>query len=220
MTERDEKKTVCVYSSSSDAVEHKYLELASETGRLMGENNYDLVYGGGNVGLMGKLASAAQKAGSKVIGVIPEQLMGFNIEFSDSDELIITKTMHERKALMIKRADAFIALPGGFGTLEEWFEVVTQKQLGYHKKAIVLINAYGFYDKLLEFLKQIFSSKFAKLDYQKLYKVCMNPSESIKMLEEYEYEPIPRKWFKNLVENQKEIDEVKGSSVFDQRSCD
>lgn len=144
--------TLCVYCGSRVGSEQAYASAASEVGRLIGEQGWGLVYGGGNVGLMGILADAALVAGAHVTGVIPRSLMAREVGHAGLQTLHVVDTMHERKQLMAENADAFLALPGGIGTLEELYEVWTWRQLGYHAKPIGLLNVAGYYDTLLSFM--------------------------------------------------------------------
>jgi len=141
-------KRVCVFCGSSDGARSSYREAAAMLGRVLGARRIGVVYGGGNIGLMGALADAALGAGGEVIGVIPEHLVNKELAHRGVD-LRIVHSMHERKALMADLADAFIALPGGYGTLEEFCEVLTWSQLGLHAKPCGLLNVDGYYDSLL-----------------------------------------------------------------------
>lgn len=145
-------RRVAVYCGSSGGVGNHYLDSARETGTYLAEHGIDVVYGGGRVGMMGAVASAALAAGGKVYGVIPERLKTREIAHDGLTELFVVDGMHPRKTMMASMADAFIALPGGWGTLEEIFEVVTWTQLNYHKKPVGLLNVRGYYDHLVAFL--------------------------------------------------------------------
>ena len=144
--------SICVFCGSSLGRRPEFREAAESLGREIGQRNLTLVYGGGDVGLMGAVARTALDAGGSVIGVIPESLVDQEIPFDNQAELRVVGNMHERKATMAELSDAFIALPGGFGTLEEFFEVITWLQLGIHSKPCGLMNVNNYYDKLLEFL--------------------------------------------------------------------
>jgi len=152
--------SVCVYCSSSNAIDDVYPPAAETLGRQIGRRGHALVYGGGAVGLMGVLARAAREAGAPVTGVIPSKLQAREGISSDPDELIVTDTMRERKRIMYQKADAFVALPGGYGTLEEFMEVLTLKQLGYHDHPIVLLNVDGFFDTLLSYFEELREGQF------------------------------------------------------------
>ena len=144
--------TVAVFCASADGVNPIYRRQAEELGRALAQRNIGLVYGGAKVGLMRAVADAALSAGGHVVGVIPEVLVDLEVAHQGLSELHVTSTMHTRKALMGQRSDAFIILPGGFGTFEELFEVLAWQTLKLHSKPIVLLNTLGFYDKLLDFL--------------------------------------------------------------------
>jgi len=189
------KKKICIYCSSSDAVDNKYFELAQRTAKLMVEKNYDLVYGGANVGIMRSIAENVKIAGGKVIGVMPERIHSKGLGFKDSDDFFVTKDMHERKAKMAELADAFIALPGGFGTIEELVEVITHKQLNYHTKPIVIINYDNFYSNLVNLFEDFYIHKFSKEVYRKLYYIADNEISAIEYIENYEPIVLDNKWF-------------------------
>ena len=145
-------KRLCVYCGSRPGTEPAYAEAARQVGAWIGQQGWQLVYGGGRAGLMGIVADAALAAGAPVIGVIPRSLMDREHGHAGLTELHVVDTMHQRKTLMAERADAFLALPGGIGTFEELFEVWTWRQLGYHDKPIGLLNVDGYYDPLLGFI--------------------------------------------------------------------
>jgi uncharacterized protein (TIGR00730 family) len=144
--------TLCVYCGSRHGARPAYTEAARALGRALGEHGFQLVYGGGKVGLMGEVADAALAAGARVVGVIPESLERREVGHTGLDELHVVPTMHLRKQMMAERAHAFVALPGGIGTLEELYEVWTWRQLGYHDQPIGLLNVEGYYDELLRFM--------------------------------------------------------------------
>jgi uncharacterized protein (TIGR00730 family) len=145
--------SVAVYCGSRFGDRPAYAQAASVLGRLIAETGGSLVYGGGRVGLMGAVAGAALGAGARVVGVIPQALMDREVGHTGLTELHVVQTMHERKQRMAERADAFIALPGGIGTLEEIYEVWSWQQLGYHDKPVGLLNVEGYYDALLDFMR-------------------------------------------------------------------
>lgn len=145
-------KSVAVYCGSSAGTNEIYTQQAHEMGRVLAERNMTLVYGGGRVGLMGTVADSVMQHGGKAIGVIPDFLANKELAHNGLTELHIVKTMHERKLLMADLAEGFVAMPGGYGTLEELFEVLTWGQLGLHRKAIGLLNVEGYYDHLLRAL--------------------------------------------------------------------
>ena len=144
--------SICVYLGSRPGDNPRFAQAAMAVGRWIGERRGQLVYGGGRSGLMGTVAEATRLAGGRVLGVIPQALVDKELANQQCDELHIVKNMHERKAMMAERCDAFVALPGGIGTFEELFEVWTWRQLGYHDKPLGLLNVDGYYDGLLAFL--------------------------------------------------------------------
>ncbi|GAB2473326.1 TIGR00730 family Rossman fold protein [Comamonas humi] len=146
--------SICVYCGSRPGNDPLYAQAAQAVGHWIGQHGGQLVYGGGKTGLMGTVAHAAREAGGRVVGIIPQALVDKELANELCDELHVVGTMHERKALMAERSDAFVALPGGIGTFEELFEVWTWRQLGYHDKPIGLLNAGGYYDSMLQFLQQ------------------------------------------------------------------
>ena len=152
--------SVCVYCGSRAGVDAAYAEAARATGQWIGSHGGQLVYGGGRNGLMGIVAQATQEAGGRVVGIIPKALVDKEQANRHCDELHVVDTMHERKAMMAERSDAFVALPRGIGTFEELFEVWTWRQLGYHDKPIGLLNVAGYYDALDGFLQSCVRSGF------------------------------------------------------------
>lgn len=155
-------KRVCVYCGSRHGSRPAYDHAARELGTLLADRGIELVYGGGRVGLMGTIANAVLAAGGNVIGVIPETLVSKEIAHLELKDLRIVRSMHERKALMAELSDAFIAMPGGFGTLEEISEILTWSQLGLHRKPHGLLNVEGFYDGLLAFLDHAVAEDFIR----------------------------------------------------------
>ena len=152
--------SVCVYCGSRPGENPAFAQAAEAVGQWIGAHGGQLVYGGGRGGLMGTVAEATRLAGGRVVGVIPQALVDKELANRLCDELHIVQTMHERKALMAERCDAFVALPGGIGTFEELFEVWTWRQLGYHNKPVGLLNVAGYYDGLLSFLQTSVASGF------------------------------------------------------------
>ncbi len=145
--------SLCVYLGSRAGENPRFAHAATDVGRWIGEHGGQLVYGGGRSGLMGTVAEATRLAGGRVVGVIPQALVDKELANQQCDELHVVTSMHERKAMMAERCDAFVALPGGIGTFEELFEVWTWRQLGYHDKPLGLLNVDGYYDGLLSFLQ-------------------------------------------------------------------
>lgn len=152
--------SICVYCGSRPGENPAYTEAATAVGQWIGQRGGQLVYGGGRTGLMGTVAEATRLAGGRVVGVIPQALVDKELANSACDELHIVANMHERKAMMAERSNAFLALPGGIGTFEELFEVWTWRQLGYHDKPIGLLNTAGYYEHMLQFLGSSVSSGF------------------------------------------------------------
>lgn len=150
---------ICVFCGSSTGNSSVYADAAARLGHTIADKGMTLVYGGGNVGLMGIIAESAMKAGGKVIGIIPERLFAL-VEQQELTELLVVKDMHERKALMQKKADAFISLPGGIGTMEELFEVWSWRYIGYHQKPVALFNVEHYYDQLLSMLRHMVNEGF------------------------------------------------------------
>lgn len=146
--------SICVYCGSRPGERPEFTEAATAVGRWIGQQRGQLVYGGGRTGLMGTVAEATRAAGGRVVGIIPKALVDKELANPLCDELHVVDTMHERKAMMGERADAFLAMAGGIGTFEELFEIWTWRQLGYHDKPVGILNSAGYYDKLLEFLAQ------------------------------------------------------------------
>lgn len=169
-------KNIAVYCGASLGNNPIFTEEASALGRILAERKINLIYGGGCVGLMGTIANAVLKFGGHVIGVIPEKLVIKNIVHDKLPDLRIVKNMHERKALMAELADGFIAMPGGFGTFEEFFEVLTWTQLGFHKKPVGLLNVNNFYTPLLAFLDGTVDAGFVKASHRKLIAVDSDPA--------------------------------------------
>ncbi|MBA3944166.1 MAG: TIGR00730 family Rossman fold protein [Herpetosiphonaceae bacterium] len=167
--------TITVYCSSSDAVSEVYQAAACELGRLIVERGYLLVYGGSRSGLMGLVSEAALAAGGTVIGIMPELFQAARAAHNTEIELIITDGMRARKAMMEDRADAFIALPGGFGTFEEVLEVITNKQLALHHKPIVLLNINDYYAPLLAQVETAVAQHFIRPEYRNLFTVATTP---------------------------------------------
>jgi len=188
-------KNICVFSSSSDAVAPEYFEAAREVGAWIARKRMTLVYGGGKIGLMGAVAAAVHRHGGHVVGVIPRYLRKQEVAYEAADELIISKDLRERKAIMEKRADAFVALPGGFGTLEEMLEILTLKQLGQHAKPVVFLNTSDFFRPLLGLFEQLYRERFTRPEHRELYHVAEAPGEVFAHLEAYRPPKPAPKWF-------------------------
>jgi len=178
-------KKICIYCSSSDRVKSSFFKAATELGEIIGLKGWTLVYGGTNIGLMGAVAKAVHSRGGYVTGVIPSFLKEKNIAYNDSDELFITENMRERKKIMEETADGFIALPGGFGTVEEICEILTLKQLQIHNKPVVFLNTDDYYKNLIDFFEHMYSEDFAKSDFRRLYSVESEPEQAVAYIENY-----------------------------------
>jgi uncharacterized protein (TIGR00730 family) len=177
------RRRVCVFCGSSLGVKPAYRSEAVTLGRLLGKTGLGLVYGGAQVGLMGALADAALANGGEVIGVIPRTLAGIEVAHQRLSQLVLVDTMHERKALMAQEADAFVALPGGFGTLDEFFEILTWAQLNIHAKPCVLVNTGGYYDHLLSFLQVAIDQGFLKRENFALIHIVADAAEALKCMQ-------------------------------------
>jgi len=188
---------ICVFCSSSNAIDSEYFKLAKELGILIGKKNHNLVYGGANIGLMNELAKSVQENGGKVIAIMPEFIEIKGLLYNDADEIIITKDLRERKKTMESISGAFIALPGGFGTLEEILEILTLKQLQVHNKSIVFINHNHYFDSLISLFEQFYSKNFAKQENRNYYEFCKNPDEAINLCENYKPGGFIEKWYQN-----------------------
>ena len=173
---------ICVFCASSNNASPRYLEVARQLGQLMVARDHTLVYGGGSVGLMGELAREVQQGGGRVIGVIPKRLSTEEIAFEAAEELIVTADMAERKNIMIERAEAFICLPGAFGTLDEMLEIITLRQLDYHDKPIILVNTDGFYQALLGFFERLEEERLISKECLDLYEVVDDVEAALNLL--------------------------------------
>ncbi|MBM85144.1 MAG: TIGR00730 family Rossman fold protein [Rhodospirillaceae bacterium] len=171
-----ECSTICVFCGSSIRVDQVYRETAKEMGRIIGEARIDLVYGGGRVGLMGLVADAALSAGSRVTGIIPQFLKEREVDHPLLDELIITENMHTRKQLMYERANAFVSLPGGFGTFDETIEVLTWSQLGLLAKPIILVNVKGYWDPFVSLVRHAVDEGFTQTKHTEIMSVVDAPA--------------------------------------------
>ena len=170
---------VCVFCSSSGAVDRQYLAAARELGASIARRRFTLVYDGADIGLMGALARAAHAEGGNVVGVIPERFQRKGIAYDAADELVVTADFRDRKAIMEQRADAFIALPGGFGTLEELLEILSLRHLRAHQKPVALVNTGQFFDPLLAMFERLYQGGFAKPEQRPAYRVAANPAEAL-----------------------------------------
>ncbi len=190
-------KSLAVFCGSSNGHAPLYVRHARELGRALAHRDITLVYGGGCIGLMGQLADAALLAGGKVVGVIPKSLLEREVAHLSLTELIVTETMHERKSIMADRAQGFIALPGGFGTLDELFEILTWAQLGIHKRPIALLNSGGFFDQLLGWINHVANSGFIRQHDTDRLLVGTEPEPLLELLlasHAVDAPPSPPKW--------------------------
>lgn len=187
---------ICVFCGSSDELDQRYYNSAAKIGTLIGKSGHSIIYGAGKIGIMGALADAARKENTYITGVIPEKLNIKSVVSEYDDKLIITKDMKSRKSLMRQKADAFLALPGGFGTLEELMEVITLKQLQYHKKAIVILNMFGYYDTLYSHFEHMYTNGFANENYRNLYSFQTHEEEAIKYINAYRHKHVYDKYLK------------------------
>lgn len=182
--------SVCVFAGSSAGRSEDYANAARELARELVARDYTLVYGGGNVGLMGVLAQSVMERGGRVIGVIPEALMLREAADYSITELKVVGSMHERKALMSELSDGVIALPGGLGTLEELFEMMTWAQLGFHSRPVALLNAAGYYNILLDFLGRVANEGFMRTEHRDLLLTGTEPGPLLDVMKDWQ-SPVP-----------------------------
>ena len=174
--------SLCVYCGSRPGKLESFTQTAKAVGEWIGQHKGQLVYGGGNNGLMGIVAASTQQAGGRVVGIIPHALAEMELARDDCDEFYLVDNMHQRKQMMAERADAFLALPGGIGTFEEFFEVWTWRQLGYHNKPIGLLNVDGYYDGLLAFMRTTVNEGFVSDWQMNLIQQSSNLEELLPLL--------------------------------------
>lgn len=190
-------KSIAIFCGSSLSTDDQMNKEANRLGTILAAKDIQLVYGGAKIGLMGKVADGVLDNGGKVIGIIPDFLTSKEVVHTALTELIITETMHERKLKMHDLSDAIIALPGGFGTLEELFEMLTWAQLGLHKKPIGLLNTNGFYDDLLSFIDNMIAKGLLKADQRKLILVSNEINDLLDQMSAFEPMPVPKWMNKN-----------------------
>ena len=178
-------KRVCVFCGSKEGIRPAYAAAAQALGKALLTRRISLVYGGGGIGLMGRVSETVREGGGEVIGVIPKALLSREVGRVDLDELHVVRSMHERKALMVELADGFIALPGGFGTFEEFCEIVTWAQLGLHAKPVGLLNIESYYDPLIEQFDRAVSEKFTHPDNRSLVLHETSPERLLNLMESY-----------------------------------
>ncbi len=184
---------ICVFCGSSVGVQRIYADAARELGMELVRRGIGLVYGGGNVGLMGVIADAVLDANGAVVGVIPEDLVSKELANQRVGDLRIVKTMHERKALMSDLADGFVALPGGYGTYDEFCEVVTWAQLGLHKKPCAMLNVAGFYDPLLAMFDRATAEGFIRPEFRAMLLISSDPADLLEQMQSYQ-PPVVERW--------------------------
>ncbi|QMI89704.1 TIGR00730 family Rossman fold protein [Bacillus velezensis] len=187
-------KTICVFAGSNPGVNEEYKRKAAELGEYMAEQGIGLVYGGSRVGLMGTVADALMAGGGKAVGVMPSGLFSGEIVHQNLTELIEVSGMHERKAKMSELADGYIAMPGGFGTYEELFEVLCWAQIGIHQKPIGLYNVNGYFEPMMKMVKYSIQEGFSKQSHLKLIHSSSRPDELIEQMNNYSYPILQKKW--------------------------
>jgi len=186
-------RNICVFCGSQSGTDVRYRQAAIELGGLLAQRGHGLVYGGGHVGLMGIIADAVLEAGGSVTGVIPRPMTERELAHETVTKLYVVSSMHERKALMASLSDAFIALPGGYGTLEELFEVIAWAQLGIHRKPIGLLNVAGYFDALLSLVDHMIGEGFIKTKHRGLFVTAERPQALLEALQRH-HMPATRRW--------------------------
>lgn len=186
-------KSLAVFCGSSDGAAPVYIEQTKQLGKLIAQRNIHLIYGGARIGLMGVLASSALEHGGKVTGVIPDFLSQKELAHEELNELVLVNNMHERKLKMHEMAEGFMGLPGGFGTLEEFFETLTWSQLGLHKRPMGLLNINGYFNQLFAFINTINRERFIKTKHRDMILTADDPLELIRVMEAYQAPDI-EKW--------------------------
>lgn len=182
---------ICVFCASSATVEPHFFEAARAVGRHIGQRGGTLVYGGASIGLMGEVAAATHTAGGRVLGVIPQALVKYEVANPHADELIITRDMRERKGIMDARAEAFITLPGGVGTLDEFFELMSMKQVGVlAHKPLVLVNIDAFYDPLIDMLERMRAAQFVRPGYRDYFHLAPTVEDAFTYIDAYKSESV------------------------------
>ena len=175
--------SICVFCASASGLPEPYRRAARELGAELARRRHRLVYGGGNVGLMGELARSVHLHGGTIFGAIPRTLVDRELAYASIDELVVTDTLRDRKAAMDDHADAFLALPGGFGTLEELLEVITLRQLRLHRRPVVLVNVAGYYDAFLAMVRSMVGLGFAPGGEGVMFQVARTPAEAVDLAE-------------------------------------
>lgn len=183
-------KTICVFASSCNNLDKNFFNQAYNLGKEIAKQGYDIIYGGSNLGLMGEVTNCARLNGSQITGVMPEKLYNLGIHPGECDKFILTKGMRERKAKMDELSQAIIALPGGFGTLEELSEMIVQKQLGYNNKPIVILNCNNYYDDLISFFENAIKNNFASKSMKEIYFATESPHKALEYINNYEFREV------------------------------
>lgn len=190
--------TICVYGASSDLIDKTFIETTEELGRKMADRGHSLVYGAGAQGLMGAVARGMFEKKGTIVGVAPSFFNVDGVLFENCTEMISTETMRQRKQIMEDRADCFIMTPGGIGTFEEFFEILTLKQLARHKKAIAVFNINGYYDSMEKMMQDAIDGKFMKPECSNLYKIFTDIDEMLDYLENYDDDLVDITKMKNI----------------------
>lgn len=183
-------KTICVFASSCNNLDKNFFNQAYNLGKEIAKQGYDIIYGGSNLGLMGEVTNCARLNGSQITGVMPEKLYNLGIHPGECDKFILTKGMRERKAKMDELSQAIIALPGGFGTLEELSEMIVQKQLGYNNKPIVILNCNNYYDDLISFFENAIKNNFASKSMKEIYFATESAYKALEYINNYEFREV------------------------------
>ena len=173
---------ICVFCGSKMGINPRFLETAIQLGRVLAERRLDLVYGGASIGLMGAVADSVMAGGGKVVGVIPEAMASKEVAHNGLTEMHVVSSMHERKSMMARLADAFVALPGGFGSFEELLEMITWAQLGIHQKPVGILNVSGYYDPLIQLFERAIEEDFIRPSNRQLFLVDQEPDRLIQTL--------------------------------------
>ena len=176
---------VCIFAASSNRIDNVYFNAATELGTLLAEAGMTIIYGGGGIGLMGKLADAALEKGGSVTGVIPSFMVAEGWSHKQVSDMVVTVDMGERKKWLFDHADAVVALPGGIGTLEELTEAITLKQLGIYKGPVILLNTSGFYNTLIDFMEQLIAGHFLRLEHKDIWEIVNTPQKALNALLNY-----------------------------------
>ena len=200
-------KRICVFCGSSPGAKNEYVQAAQSLGRELADRAITLVYGGATVGLMGQLANGCLEAGGEVIGVIPKRLVEMEVAKTDLAQLHVVDSMHERKALMAELADGFIALPGGLGTIEEFFEALTWAQLGMHQKPCGLLNICSFFDTLIAFVGHMVDQQFVEKEHWEMIQIDESPAKLLTRFDAYRMPKTDKAaWVLEMTEKMKKND--------------